>query len=634
MRGDAKDAIALLKQHRLGRATFQPIPLMRPVNVNFELKQMLMEKGVVGRASQLVDCDDKYLPVIESLLGRVVIVEDIDVALRLARTSGWNRMVTLEGEVVHGSGAVTGGQAGKQGFGLVQRKSELVELGHQLKNLDRSIEEAEGRVHARKRDRAKIDEVIAKVEDERLGMVDEAEEAREWMQNLSDERTTTVRSMQKLETELAQLEALEAATIPEVDVMAIEGERDALLKSLASRSADAEQAEERLREAESRLRQSQARVYHAERRFEASKESAKTRQAKVENIGPERERIIKEREHAITEREKAKQDKADADVRLETAQETKKNHLEESYRLTDDAKAARANAQSCTDMAHQAELQRARADSKRATSLQRLYEEYSVSEEEALEMDPNIEVPADASTVVSRLRREIKAMGDVNVGAIEAFERLTDRSDQLTAQKADIEEGMVQVEASIRELDKLTRERFTTTFQKLQIEFSAMFSKLFAGGEGFINLTDNDNILESGIDIVVQMPGKKTQRLELLSGGERALCASAFLFSLLKVKPSPLVVLDEVDAPLDGRNVERFVEALKEFKDICQFIVITHNPTTIEAAPVWLGVTMNEPGISTLVPARVPVADIVETVLDGSTHAAVVFDRPDLASQN
>jgi len=621
---DAKHAIELLKKHRLGRATFQPIPLMKPVNVNFDLKQLLNEKGVIGRASQLVDCDPRHLPVIESLLGRVVVVEDIDVALKLARTSGWSRLVTLDGEVVHGSGAVSGGMQAKQGFGLVQRKAELAEVSSQIKALDRSIDDAEGRVHSRKRERAQIEEAIGKLEDERLAMVDEAEESREWMKSLSDERTTTIRSLQKLETELKQLEEVEAKEIPEIDLASIEAERDELLRSAASRSADAELAEERLREAESRLRQAQSRLVHAERRVAAAKESSLAREAKIENIGPERERIILERAQAEKDRDKAKQDKADADLRLEKAQELKKSKLEESYKLTDEAKAARANAQSCGDIVHQAELLRARADSKRASSIQRLFEEYNIGEEEALEMAPNVEVPDDAPTVVSRLRREIKNMGDVNVGAIEAFERLTERCDQLTVQKADIEEGMHQVEASIRELDKLTRERFTATFQQLQQEFSAMFTKMFNGGEGQITLSDPENILESGIDIDVQMPGKKKQRLELLSGGERALCAASFLFSLLKVKPSPLVVLDEVDAPLDGRNVERFVEAIKEFQGVCQFIVITHNPTTIEAAPVWLGVTMNEPGVSTLVPARVPVSDIIESVLDGAPKTAAV----------
>ena len=195
-------------------------------------------------------------------------------------------------------------------------------------------------------------------------------------------------------------------------------------------------------------------------------------------------------------------------------------------------------------------------------------------------------------------------MGDVNVGAIEAYERLTVRFDELDSQQKDIVEGIQQVLASIQELDNLTRDRFLETFEKVQQAYEEMFQKLFGGGEGRISLTDPTNVLESGIEIEVQLPGKKRQQLQLLSGGERALCATAFLFSLLYVKPSPLVVLDEVDAPLDGRNVERFAALLQEFTSRTQFIVITHNPTTIEKAPVWLGVTMQEPGVSTLLPSR------------------------------
>ena len=208
--------------------------------------------------------------------------------------------------------------------------------------------------------------------------------------------------------------------------------------------------------------------------------------------------------------------------------------------------------------------------------------------------------------LVSRLRRELKAMGDVNLGAIEAFERLTTRWDELTVQRQDILDGIGQVEASIRELDNLTRERFSTTFEGVREAFTEIFQKLFPGGEGALSLSMPQSLLETGIDIDVTLPGKKRQRLELLSGGERSLCATAFLFSLLKVKPSPLVILDEVDAPLDGRNVERYLAMLNEFVGKSQFILITHNPTTIEAAPVWLGVTMQEPGVSTLVPARMP----------------------------
>jgi len=197
-------------------------------------------------------------------------------------------------------------------------------------------------------------------------------------------------------------------------------------------------------------------------------------------------------------------------------------------------------------------------------------------------------------------------MGDVNLGAIEQYERLSNRFDELEAQRNDVLEGIAQVESSIRELDKLTRERFVGTFNQVEVAFTETFQKLFGGGEGKMALSDPERVLESGIELHITLPGKKRQPLQLLSGGERSLSAMAFLFALLKVKPSPLVVLDEVDAPLDGRNVERFATTLQEFTTTTQFIVITHNPTTIEFAPVWLGVTMQEPGVSTLVPAHLP----------------------------
>jgi chromosome segregation protein len=612
---DAKRAIELLKRERLGRATFQPITLMRTVTVSSDLAAVLRKPGVLGRASELVRCEAKFRPVIESLLGRVVVVDNIDTALAHARTVGWNRLVTLDGEVVHGGGAVTGGRAAKQGYGLVQRKAELSEVAKEVDRLSKLVAEAEKRSQERKERREAL---VAEMEERRRQRKEhaaEVEEARQWLQSLNDELTTTRRSLQKLEHELDLLKAVEQSELPAIDIPALEGERDTLLKSLAGRTADAEQAEERLREAELRLSQAQARVYHAERRVAAAEEAAKARDRKLESVGPEREKTLQEQAKAEKDREEAKEAKHDADIRLEITQAHRKRRLEESFALSEEAKGARQNVQACTDTAHQAELNRARADSKRAASLQRLMEEYGISEEEALDRDPEVEVPPDAPGLVSRLRRELKSMGDVNLGAIEAFERLTERHDELTGQQKDILEGIEQVEASIRELDKLTRERFTTTFAAVQEAFTDMFQRLFGGGQGSIALSDPDNILESGIDIDVTLPGKKRQRLELLSGGERALCAATFLFALLKVRPSPLVVLDEIDAPLDGRNVERFVELLKEFSGMLQFIVITHNPTTIVAAPVWLGVTMQEPGVSTLVPARLPAAEVVEDVL-------------------
>ena len=179
----------------------------------------------------------------------------------------------------------------------------------------------------------------------------------------------------------------------------------------------------------------------------------------------------------------------------------------------------------------------------------------------------------------------------------------------------DIESGAEDIRASIRELDSITTERFESTFELVKEAFSKIFRQLFEGGEGHVILVRGDADQDAGVDIVITLPGKRRQRLELLSGGERALAALAFLFALLAVKPSPLVVLDEVDAPLDGRNVERFVHRMREWSEKIQFILVTHNPMTIESADVWFGVTMQEPGVSTLIPYRLPDKSIVKATV-------------------
>ncbi len=610
---DAKAAIAWLKEHRLGRATFQPIPLMRSVEISIDMRKLLGDKGVVGRASDLVECDSEHRPVIDSLLGRVLIVEDLDTSLNLARTSGWSRIVTLEGEVVHSSGAVTGGHQAKQGYGLVQRKADLRKLEREIGDLNKKIVEAEARMRNFERSRVGIESALK----EQMALIvakrSESEEASSYFQSLNDEWTSTERSRLRLEAELEKISGLADTELPDIDLKKIEGERDELLKQLAAGSADAEQAERRLREMDQRVAQSEARLQAAHRRLQAAEDDERHRERRLAHLGPERERIATEMRVQTARAASAAVERATSEARLKELQAKRSQLQEENHKNADDARKARDIAAAVGDATHQAELSRARADSKRAAAAQRLFEEYGVSEEEALEQGDSVEVPADAPGLVTRLRRELRAMGDVNIGAIEAYDRLSQRFDELEGQRADILEGIAQVEASIQELDKLTRDRFTTTFDQLQRAFAEILVKLFEGGDGGIFLTNPNSILDTGIEIEVTLPGKKRQRLELLSGGERALCAAAFLFSLLRVKPSPLVILDEVDAPLDGRNVERFAALLHDFTQNTQFIVITHNPTTIESAPVWLGVTMQEPGVSTLVPARLPATALALT---------------------
>ncbi|MFM9874570.1 MAG: chromosome segregation protein SMC [Fimbriimonadaceae bacterium] len=600
----AKSAIQFLKEFRAGRATFQPIPLMRPQSMSPELRQMLNQKGVIGLASELVDCDSKHRPVIDSLLGRTVIVEELDSALALARTRGWSRMVTLDGELIHASGAVTGGAQKSRGTGLVQRKAELDQVEQELQILQKSLDKAQK--WNQEQAKTELEEQRQTLITQLANQQSEFDEARTWLMSLKHELTTTESSRDKLKAELDRLAILETSDLKSIDVPAIEAARDNLMRQLAAKSSDAESAQARIREARQRTAESAERFIEADRRLIAMSSNAEQRHARLANINPERERLITQ--IAVSKQEKEKRESEVAQLRQDTIaiSEERKKVAVEADNQTTLAEQAQKSAQSGADILHQCEIKRARADSRRSTATERVLEEYGLTPEEAIAQSEDALIAPDAPALVAKLRRDIKGMGDVNLGAIEAFERLTDRHDELAHQTADIEEGMTEIRSTIKELDDLTRVRFVETFEKLEAAFGEVFVKLLGGGEAHISLTDPANILDSGVEISVTIPGKKQQRLELLSGGERAMSAIAFLFSLLKVKPCPLVILDEVDAPLDGRNVERFISMMREFNEQTQFILITHNNVTIESADVWMGVTMQEPGCSTVIPFRVP----------------------------
>lgn len=603
---DAKRAVQWLKENRAGRCTFQPIPLMRPQDPSSEFRRVLNERGVVGRASDLVSCEPRVRPVIDSLLGRVIVVDTLDDALRLAKTSGWNRLVTIDGEVVHNSGAVTGGQNQRQGYGVVQRRADLAEIEKELSELEKLVSGADRRRAKRDQEIEALRTELGQIEIEKREAEEPLKDAIHFLRNLQDELKDAERQRNKAQSELDQIEKAAGGSIEDVDIPAIESERDEVIRVLATKSADAEQAESRLREAQERVRAAQTRQYGAEKRLESAQDAERNRGKRLENIGPEKERAEAQIEVHRQEVTKFEADQGHAMVRLTALSKERRERQEELQTVAEDARQARENVLAIGQASHQAELARARAETRRATTAERLMDAYGLTEEDAVAQEGVHEIPPDAQTVAGRLRREIKAMGDVNVGAIEAYERLTERLETLSAQREDTMNGIVQVEASIAELDKLTRDKFMTTFKAVREHFSEMFTRLFGGGSAELELTEPGSVLETGVDIVVQLPGKKRQPLQLLSGGERSLCASAFLFALLRHKPAPLVVLDEVDAPLDGRNVERFSEALMEFSKAIQFICITHNPTTIAAAPVLLGVTMQDPGVSTLVPMRLP----------------------------
>ncbi|MBL8039791.1 MAG: AAA family ATPase, partial [Chthonomonas sp.] len=599
----AKQAIQWLKENRLGRATFQPVNLMRANYRRHELDQLKRERGVVGVASELVKCDDRHRPVIESLLGRVLVVESLDDSLRLAKTQGWSRIVTLDGELVHSSGAVTGGVHAKQATGMVQRRAELDEVTRDLAALDSNLKALEKRATNPElvaELQANLDSLDAEIREQEA----ELREREKWHHSLAAEHQQTLKSVAKIEADLAKLnepiaDLEQAESIPEIEKL-----RDEVLQNAASRAANAQSAVDAMRDAEARLKLAADREEELRRRFEREGSGREAREHRLASINNDRDK-------ANAELVAAEKEPIEISERIEIHRQTiekttlrRTELLDENFHVTEQAKESQVRLQAAQEVIHRAEVERANMDAKRAAAQERLLEEFGMVEAEAISHFENHSVPEGAAGIAANLRREIKSMGEVNVGAIEAFARLNERFVELKNQYDDVFNSKTEIEGGIRELDKLTRDRFRTTFEQVAHEFKDTFQRLFGGGEGRILLTNPDDLLLTGVDIEVEIPGKKKQRLELLSGGERALAASAFLFALLRVKPSPLVVLDEVDAPLDGRNVERFVQAMQEFSGRTQFICITHNPLTIESAPIWFGVTMQEPGVSTVIPYR------------------------------
>ncbi|MBS1715939.1 MAG: chromosome segregation protein SMC [Armatimonadetes bacterium] len=603
--GHAKRAIQWLKDEKLGRATFQPVDLVRPQQRNRELERLAAGPGVVGIAADLVECRASHRPVIESLLGRVLVVEDLDVALRLARTSGWSRCVTLDGEVVHASGAVTGGRALRQTSGLVQRTSELAECEKSLKGLQKRLSalEAAGKAFENRRSEAVAERT--RLQSGLQPVLLAVEEARSWLKSLESELASTERARARLLAEIEGLEATSGSEPVTVDVTEFERVRDEAWKAYSARLKEAESSGERLREARDRAQTAKRRVEDCERRVKTVEESERHRAKRAGGLGPEREAQFAIIERARSERDTHEAEHARLSAMMHELSERRRGSASSVEHTTEQAQEARKAASQAENAAYQAELRRTRIDAKRATVLERLLEEYGVDQAKALSEAPTTVVPPDAGVLVARLRKELKEMGDVNLGAVEAYERLTERFEELDAQAKDIESGMDEVKSSIRELDRLTRDKFTETFVKIKEAFGETFKTVFGGGEGVLDMIQGGEDLDAGVEISVTVPGKKKQRLELLSGGERALSALAFLFALLKVKPSPLVILDEVDAPLDGRNVERFIGLMRDFSKDIQFVLVTHNTTTIQCADVWFGVTMQEPGVSTLVPFKV-----------------------------
>ncbi len=624
---EAKGGIEWLKQNRAGRATFLALPLLRTGS------RLDPPHGDSGRAGQeavnaldLVDCDPRYAPVLQLLLGRALVVPDMDTAIAVSRRAGgWSKIVTHGGEVLTPGGALTGGSLQGRGAHLVGRKgeiddlkagqpalrdavtyhtSEMERIQRELLELDAAHADAVRQESILASDAAAADSAYTAVEREIARLARDRENRSDAETSLTATAVTVTADIARL---TAEVEAGSAENVSAEDAFSVLSEQT---RSLAAQRDACRATAVALEVEVSRLREKReglTRTQAADRASLISLEQQHT--AKIaQRAGAETIELdtAAERAGLESELEEARLQFTSADMSLNAAAAARRALLAEDQAI---AAASRSQVQQrgeVTKSLHDTELRLARLEMQVSQAVERLQEEYSIGREDALARPEDTTIDKSTTMEVGRLRRELRSMGQVNTGAVAEYDRLTERYDFLTSQRADLDRSRESLLKTIEEIDESTRGVFLETFDAVKVEFERLFTRLFEGGGTKLLLTKPDDVLETGIEVIAQPPGKKAQHLSLLSGGERALTATALLFAFLAVRPSPFVLLDEVDAPLDGANVEKFTHLIRDFSERSQFLLITHNPTTMEAAPNWYGITMREPGISSVLSYRVP----------------------------
>ena len=612
---DAKSAIGLLKQRDGGRATFLPMTAIR--GEELREKGVTEEYGFVGIASELIGCDRQYENIFRNLLGRTVVVEDLDCGITLARKyQNRFRIVTLDGQLINRGGSMTGGSVSRSA-GVLSRANELKTLQSKEEAVKKALAEATVRAEELEREVQKAQYELDVAREQQRGAED-AVLTLEGKQNHYDILTDTLElSCETLEQDLENLErrtADERRRIGEVETRIAQHEAKAAQLRAEAEENVADQSElqaqnDRLGDAIGQKKEAKAALL-AER--EASVRGCEDLKALQEDLLCDRsgrEELARQfrRDNDRAAAEMAQHQSAlqrlreEADtVRAELAHLAEEKLLLEAQRTAQNQKI-----QECNDELLHSEREVARLDQKLSNSaieekaiLDKLWERYELSHSDAMEQRVELESVAKATRRIAELNREIKSLGTPNIGAIEEFDRVNTRYTYLSEQRTDVEQAKEELHGIIDQITRQMTEIFATQFKLINESFQETFLELFGGGQARLELEDENDILGCGIEIKVQPPGKQLKTITLLSGGEKAFVAIALYFAILKVHPTPFCVMDEIEAALDEANVVRYARYMRRIAGKTQFIVITHRRGTMEEADVLYGVTMQERGVS------------------------------------
>ena len=621
---DAKFLIDFLRRTDSGRATFLPVSAVKSRSVTEQERSALKINGCFGIASELVKFDKAYSGVIGSLLGRTIIVDNLNTGISIAQnTNHALKIVTLEGDVMNAGGSMSGGSMRSRSSSILGRDREISDVKKLLEQKRDEIKKTNDILSRFSAYCMEIDQKLAKVDEElhRLD-VDFARDI-EKLKSLENDMQASINSENELLTENEQLDDTLKEIETELDnISRMQGDFESS-NTDAQAQINARQYEFNKKQLEKdKLAQqlTDAKIEYAglEKELDAMRNN-KVRMAElIENLEKTKLSLIGEGkklelqlEQTVKEQEESVSNAGETSNMLDTYSKTEKESQAERDRINakirDNEEKRRRFEQDVFDAGerrHKIELSLSKLDSDLSYLENRLWEEYELTQATAEELkDPDFKMTG-AQSEINKLKKAISALGNVNVNAIEEYIETKERFDSLSNQRDDLVKAEEDLNKIIDELTKKMDKQFREQFELINKYFTQTFSELFGGGRAELKLENGENSLESDIEIVAQPPGKSLQLLSLLSGGERALTAIAILFAMLKLKPTPFCILDEIEAALDEANVGNFASYLRKFSNDTQFIVITHRKPTMEEADSLYGVAMEEKGVSKIVSVK------------------------------
>ncbi len=614
---EAKKLVNYLRENNLGRASFLPISSVKGNKLAKIDKTGI--NGFVGIASDLVETNKKYDEILQNLLGRTVIVENIDNAVALAKKNKYSfKIVTLEGDVINPSGAISGGSVQKKTVSLLGRGKEIKSLEKELKNIQKNIEKLQEEEKAYKES---ISEVLNsfEIEQKKLQVIEityatenqkqenikleilkqeaKLEKIKEDLEKLEQEKTECTNRqkeyeerMQTLEEENSKLNlVIEEFTNSNKDNQKYIDDLNFDITNLKISVSSFDESETSINEMVDRINSDiENNIKSIENKNNLREQISVTNKELKEKIVSIEEAINNLEKEVLNSSEKV--------------EELKKARSSKNEKMTNIEKEIEEQSSKIEDLKNQIsklDVRNSKIELELNQVINRMWEDYELTPNNTGDIK-KAENPVEIQKKVNELRTQIKELGSVNIDSIQEYKELKERYDFMSEQRLDLEESSNKLKKVINEMTNTMKEQFSEQFKIINKNFGEVFKELFGGGKAELILSDETNILECGIEIEVQPPGKKLQNMMLLSGGEKAFTAIALLFAILKINPAPFCVLDEIEAALDDVNVYRFAEYLKKFVSTTQFLVITHRKGTMEAADTVYGITMEEKGISKL----------------------------------